>query len=110
MTRFFVEKEELATLKQLLASQAIQYSDQQFDMNDNFVGFKLFNGLTPKNAPDGTSKWGVAASFPLDKIFLGSNTIQFIFDLNGLFMFRTYDGSSGVVKWNAWKQVGGNKA
>ena len=107
MSRIFANGEELTTLKYFLKNKSIKYSDQQFDMNDNFTGFKPFNGIVPKNAPSNTVLWGIAASFPLSENNYQNNWIQFIFDLNGLFMFRTYDGSTGKMTWSAWKQIGG---
>lgn len=86
----------------------LSYPEAQFDMNDVFLGIKPFNGTAPKNAPEGTAVWGLAASFPLVENDKGQgNTIQFIFDLTGLCMYRTLDGSSGKTVWNPWHKIGG---
>lgn len=93
--------------KQTNFLKLLSYPEAQFDMNDNFFGIKPFNGTAPKNAPEGTAAWGLAASFPLDENSLDKNTIQFIFDLTGLCMYRSQDGSSGKLAWSPWKKIGG---
>ena len=94
--------------KQTNFLKLLSYPEAQFDMNDVFLGIKPFNGTAPKNAPEGTAVWGLAASFPLEENGNGQgNTIQFIFDLTGLCMYRTQDGSSGKVAWSSWKKIGG---
>lgn len=94
--------------KQTNFLKLLSYPEAQFDMNDNFFGIKPFNGTTPKNAPEGTAVWGLAASFPLAENGNGQvNTIQFIFDLTGLCMYRTLDGNSGKMAWNPWHKIGG---
>lgn len=98
---------DVMTVAMFLQNRAIKYTNNQFDMNDNFTGIIPFNGFAPKNAPIGTSLWGIAASFPLSENQFENNVIQFIFDLNGKFLFRTKDGSSGRMVWNDWKQIGG---
>ena len=105
MTRIILKDEDG---KQTNFLKLLSYPKDQFDMNDNFFGIKPFNGTAPKNAPEGTAVWGLAASFPLVENDAGQgNTIQFIFDLNGLCMYRTQDGSSGKLAWSPWKKIGG---
>lgn len=107
MTRIILKDEDG---KQTNFLKLLSYPEAQFDMNDNFLGIKPFNGTAPKNAPEGTAAWGLAASFPLGENDNGherGNTIQFIFDLTGLCMYRTLDGSSGKLAWSPWKKIGG---
>lgn len=88
----------------------LSYSEAQFDMNNNFFGIKPFNGTAPKNAPEGTAAWGLAASFPLAKNSFDGNTIQFIFDFKGKCMYRTQDGSAGKQAWRPWQKIGGGNS
>lgn len=105
MTRIILKDEDG---KQTNFLKLLSYPEAQFDMNDNFLGIKPFNGTAPKNAPEGTAVWGLAASFPLGENENGQgNTIQFIFDLTGLCMYRSQDGSSGKLAWSPWKKIGG---
>lgn len=107
MTRIILKDEDG---KQTNFLKLLSYPEAQFDMNDNFLGIKPFNGTAPKNAPEGTAVWGLAASFPLgENDNRQGNTIQFIFDLTGLCMYRSQDGSSGKLAWSPWKKIGGVK-
>ena len=107
MANIFMNGDELAKKSDLLKSKAVQYKIDQFDANDGLTGVFPFNDLKPNNLPDNTSNWGILFSFPLSENDYSNNIIQFVFDTAGLAMYRTKDGSSGVMTWNAWKQIGG---
>ena len=105
MANIFADGEELVTLKQLLKNKSIQKFSDVSDLNNQFNGFRTFNGKLPENAPANCSAWGIVGCFPLGQNTETGNAIQFVFDLNGLFMYRTYDGSTGTMAWRDWKKI-----
>lgn len=87
-------------------SQFIKF-EVNSDLNAGFTGIRTFNGVLPKNAPEGLQQWGMVLSVPLVQSGYDGNSIQIICDVTGKFFVRSKDGSSGKTAWNAWKQIGG---
>lgn len=104
MSKLFINKEEIATKKDipnLFDWSKAKQVDSTYDLDTRYDPQVLFWGTQPKGLPDNFVPYGIVLSIRL----LGAGKIQFALDTNSHLVFRIFGGTP--TKWSSWRQIGG---
>lgn len=87
---------------------SIKEVDENFDLNSNFVGWRVANGQNPKHAPKDVSSYALYGQYK----FNDSTALEICIALyvgnyvQGKLFGAIYLRSYGASVWSDWKQIG----